>query len=183
MRWGKQDPYLFLMIWIRNEAPMRFENGYTECLGMRQLREKMNSHKSSREKLKKIKKLPLFLPNTRFSRLKRVANKSLVQAAKTLKDKSLKNFSKCFSQLEDLSARESRAESRKSLSNPHDWTLHSRTSRQKWPANTRLRAVTWLTRDWVAKTGQKWIFEISKFWEQNTFQKHLKHSKIFLCLN
>ena len=27
MRLRKQDPYLFLMIWIRNEAPMRFENG------------------------------------------------------------------------------------------------------------------------------------------------------------
>ena len=28
------------------------------------------------------------------------------------------------------------------------------------------------------------VFEISNFlWKQNTFQKHLKHSKIFLCLN
>ena len=25
MRLRKQNPYLFLMIWIRNEAPMRFE--------------------------------------------------------------------------------------------------------------------------------------------------------------
>ena len=42
------------MNWIRNEAPIKFENGYTEYLGRRELREKMNSHKSSREKLKKI---------------------------------------------------------------------------------------------------------------------------------
>ena len=123
------------------------------------------------------------MPNTRFSRLKRVANKSPVQVAKTLKEKSLKNFSKCFSRLEVLPARKSRAEPRKSLSNPHDWTFHSRTSRQKWPAKTRLRLATWLTHDWVAKTGQNRIFEIFRFFKQNTFQKHLKHSKIFLCLN
>ena len=49
MRLRKQNPYLFLMIWIRNEAPMRFENGFTECLERRKFREKMNSHKSSRE--------------------------------------------------------------------------------------------------------------------------------------
>ena len=33
------------------------------------------------------------------------------------------------------------------------------------------------------KTGQNWIFGIFRFFKQNTFQKHLKHSKIFLCLN
>ena len=132
---------------------------------------------------KRFKKLPLFFPNTRFSRLNRVANKSPVQAAKTLKDKSLKNFSKCFSRLEGLPARESWAEPWKSLSNPRDWTFHSQTSRQKWPTKTRLRLATWLTRDRVAKTGQNRIFEIFRFFKQNTFQKHLKHSKIFLCLN
>ena len=109
---------------------------------------------------KRFWKLLLFLPNTRFSRLKRVANKSPVQAAKTHKDKSLKNFSKCFSWLEGLPTSESRAEPRKYLSNPRDLTFHLWTSHQKWPAKTRLRLATWLTRDWVVKTGQKWIFEI-----------------------
>ena len=94
-----------------------------------------------------------------------------------------KNFSKCFSRLEGLPVRESRAKPPKSLSNPRGWTFHSRTSRQKWPEKMRLRLATWLTRDWVAKTRQKWIFEIFRFFKQNTFQKHLKHSKIFLCLN
>ena len=94
-----------------------------------------------------------------------------------------KKFSKCFSRLEGLPANESRAEPWKSLSNPRDWTFHSRTSRQKWPVKKRLRPATWHTRDWVAKTGQNWIFEIFRFFKQNTFQKHLKHSKIFLCLN
>ena len=48
------------MIWIRNEAPMKFENGYTECLGRRQLRKKMNNHKSSRENWKRFKNCPYF---------------------------------------------------------------------------------------------------------------------------
>ena len=117
------------------------------------------------------------------STCEQVAKKSPDQAAKTLKDKNLKKFSKCFSRLEGLPASESRAEPRKSLSNPRDWTFHSRTSRQKWPAKTRLSLATWHTRDWAAKTGQNWIFEIFRFLKQNTFQKHLKHSKIFLCLN
>ena len=98
-------------------------------------------------------------------------------------DQKFENFSKCFSRLEGLPASESRAESRKSLSEPHDWTFHSRTSHQKWPAKMWLRLATWHTRDWAAKTGQNWIFEIFRFFKQNTFQKHLKHSKIFLCLN
>ena len=55
MRLRKQNPYLFLMIWIRNEAPMRFENGFTECLERRKFREKMKSHKCSRENWKRFK--------------------------------------------------------------------------------------------------------------------------------
>ena len=112
-----------------------------------------------------------------------VANKSPGQAAKTLKVKIMKKISKCFSRLEGLPARESRAEPRKSMCTPYDWTFHSRTSRQNWPANSRLRPVTWLTRDWVAKIGQKRFLKFFSFKEQNTFQKHLKYSKIFLCLN
>ena len=102
-----------------------------------------------------------------------------VKPPKHSKIEFLKKFSKCFLRMEGLPARESW----KSLSNPRDWTFHSQTSHQNWPANSRLRPATWLTRDWVAKTGQKRIYEIFIFLEQNTFQKHLKHSKIFLCLN
>ena len=125
----------------------------------------------------------LWVNQSCFSWLKWVATKSPVQAAKTLKDKSLKNFSKCFSRLEGIPARESRVEPRKSLSNPRDWTFHSRTSHQKWPAKTQLRLATWLNRDWAVKTRQNRIFENFIFFKQNTFQKHLKHSKNFLCLN
>ena len=183
MRWGKQDPYLFLMILRRNEVPMKFENGYLECLGRRQLRKKMNSHKSSRENWKKFKNCPYFCQTRVFRDWSESPPSCQVKPPKHSKTEFWKKISKCFSRLEGLLARESRAEPRKSLSNPRDWTFHSRTSCQKWPANTRLRPATWLTRDWVAKTGQRWIFEIFKFWEQNTVQKHLKLSKIFLCLN
>ena len=157
---------------------MEFENGYTECLGRRQLREKMNSNKSLRKNWKRFKNCPYFSKYAFF-----VTKVSRHQAARSSRQntqrQNFEKFSKCFSRLEGLP----RAEPRKSLSNSCDWTFHSRTNRQNWPANSRLRPVTWLTHDWVAKIGQKWIFEIFKFWEQNTFQKHLKHSKIFLCLN
>ena len=46
-------------------------------------------------------------------------------------EQKFENFSKCFSRLEGLPASESRAEPRKSLSDPRDWTFHSRISRQK----------------------------------------------------
>ena len=47
-------------------------------------------------KLKKFWKTVLKTQNTRFSRLKLVANKSPGQAAKTLKDKIVKNFLSVF---------------------------------------------------------------------------------------
>ena len=96
MRWGKQDPYLFLMILRKNEAPMKFKNGYTECLRRRQLRNKMNSHKISRENWKRFKNCPYFCQTRVFSQLKWVANKPPGQAAKTHKDKILKNFLSVF---------------------------------------------------------------------------------------
>ena len=81
---------------------MEFVNGDTEFLGK-------NSWES-----KWIVKFPLFLPNTRFSRLKWVANKSLGQAAKTLKDKILKNFLSIFCDWK-VYQRESRKLSRENL--------------------------------------------------------------------
>ena len=52
-----------------------------------------------------------------------------VSRQNTQRQNSEKIF-KFFSQLEDLPARESRAEWRKSLCTPYDWTLYSRTSHQ-----------------------------------------------------
>ena len=101
----------------------------------------------------------------------------------TSSQKFWKKFAKCFSRLEVSLARESQAKSRKSLCTPRDWTFHSRTSHQNWPASSQLWHVTWMTRDCVAKTGQHCFWNFHFLWKQNTFQKHLKHSKIFLCLN
>ena len=80
-------------------------------------------------------------------------------------EQNFEKFSKWFSRLEGLPASKSRAELRKSLSEPRDWTFHSRTSRQKWPAKVRLRLATWHTRDWAAKNRAKldfWNFQIFK---------------------
>ena len=57
----------------------------------------MNSHKNSRENTeKKIKKTLFETQNTRFSRLKWIANKSPGLAAKSLKDKIVKKFLSVF---------------------------------------------------------------------------------------
>ena len=69
----------------------------------------VNSHKNSREKIEKVLKTVFEMQNTRFSRLKQVTSKPPGQAAKTLKYKIVKKFSKCFSRLEGLLARELRA--------------------------------------------------------------------------
>ena len=76
----------------------------------REMGKTVNSHKRSREKLKKVLKTVFEKQNMRFLRLKQVANKSPGKAAKTLKVKIMKKISKCFSRLEGLPVRESQAE-------------------------------------------------------------------------
>ena len=132
---------------------------------------------------KKFKNCPYFCQTRVFRDWSDSPQSRQFKPPKHSKTKIWKNFSKCFSRLEGLPASESRDEPWKSLSNPRDWTFHSWTSRQKWPAKTRLSLATWHTRDWAAKTRHNRIFEIFRFFKQNTFQKYLKHSKIFLCLN
>ena len=64
----------------------------------REMGKTVNSHKNSREntKKKKIKKTLFETQNTRFSRLKWIANKSPGLAAKSLKDKIVKKFLSVF---------------------------------------------------------------------------------------
>ena len=52
MRWGNENPYLFL-------ENLEFVESDTECLGEFQLREKVNSHKKFEGKLKSFWKLTL----------------------------------------------------------------------------------------------------------------------------
>ena len=100
IKWDRENPYLFLEDWRRNDAKIEIEMCDTECLGQIQLREKWGSQwtvtKIRGKILKKILKTLFETQNTRFSRLKWVANKSPGLAAKTLKDKIVKNFLSVF---------------------------------------------------------------------------------------
>ena len=75
---------------------MEFVESDTKCLGEFQLREKVNSHKKFKGKLKKFLKTNFETQNTGFSRLKQVASKSLGSTPKHFKPKDLKKFAKCF---------------------------------------------------------------------------------------
>ena len=106
----------------------------------------------------RFKNCPYFCQTRVFRDWNESPQSRQIKPPKHSKTQVWKNFSKCFSRLEGLPASKSRAEPRKSLSNPRDWTFHSRTSRQKLPAKVRLRLATWHTRDWAAKTGQNRFF-------------------------
>ena len=69
---------------------------YGSDLVKREMGKIVNSHKNSRENTEKVLKILFKTQNTRFSRLKWVANKSLGLAAKTLKDKNVKKFLSVF---------------------------------------------------------------------------------------
>ena len=137
--------------------------------------------KSLRENWKYLKTDPVFAKHA-FLWLKWVANKSLGLAAKTLKDKIVKNFLSVFRDWK-VYLRGSRELSRENLWVTLATGPSTREQVAKIDPRTRDWGLTWLTRDWVAKIGQKWNFEILRFLEQNTFRKYLKHSKIFLYLN
>ena len=84
------------MIWIRNEASMKFENGYTECLRRRQLRKKMNSHKSSRENWKRFKNCPYFCQTRVFRDWRESPQSRQFKPPKHSKTKVWKNFLSVF---------------------------------------------------------------------------------------
>ena len=109
---------------------MEIENGGTVRKGQEQMRKTMNSHKKIEGKEIILKtalisaKHAIFATETSRQRVARSSRQNTL-------GRKYENFSKCFSRLEGLPASESRAEPRKSLSEPRDWTFHSRTSRQK----------------------------------------------------
>ena len=102
----------------------------------------VNSHKKTREKLKKFKETVFETQNTCFSRLKQVARANRQQVARASRQnyqsQNCEKFSKCFSRLEDLPTRESRAEPQKSLCTPRDWTFHLWTSPQRQHVSSQL---------------------------------------------
>ena len=148
----------------------------------REMGKTMNSHKFE-GKTEKVLKTVFEMQNTRFSRLKQVAIKSPGQAAKTLKDKIVKIFLSVFCDWK-VYPRGSRELSRENLFVP----LATRPFTREQVAKINTRACGYSMRlGWPAIVSPKQgntIFEIFQFlWKQSTFQKHLKHSKIFLCLN
>ena len=110
---------------------------------------------------KRFKNCSYFCQTRVFRDLSESPQSRQFKSPKTLKDKNLKNFSKCFSRLEGLPARQSPGVPRKSLCTLRDWTFHSRTSRQNRPASSRLWHAIWMNRDWVTKIGQHcfWNFQ------------------------
>ena len=84
------------MILRRNEAPMKFENGYTKCLGRRQLRKKMNSHKSSRENWKRFRNCPYFCQTRVFHNWSESLQNRQVKPPKHSKTEFWKKFLSVF---------------------------------------------------------------------------------------
>ena len=128
-----KNPYIFLKI----EEEMMKKNGgflWEHSEFMRDRNEQDNEQSQwARENWKVFKtslKIILIMQNMRFSRLEWVVNKSPMQVAKNPCDKILKNLSKCFSRLEVPLASQSHGEPQNLLSNPHNWSFHSQTSRQ-----------------------------------------------------
>ena len=84
-----------------------------------------------RGKNKKFKKTAPVCPKHAIFATETSRQKVARSSRQNTQGQKFENFSKCFSRLEGLPASESRAEPRKSLSEPRNWTFHSRTSRQK----------------------------------------------------
>ena len=132
IKWDRENPYLFLEDLRRNDAKMEIEMCVTECLGQIQLREMgktVNSHKNLRENWKRFKTDRVFAKHAIFAT--EVSRQQVARSScQNTQRQNFEKFSKCFSWLKGLPAKESRAEPWKSLCTPRDWTLHSRTSRQ-----------------------------------------------------
>ena len=96
MKWDRENPYFFLVFEEDMMKKMEAFSKETQSVWERYFGEDNEQSLKLKGKLKKFWKTVLKTQNTRFSRLKLVANKSPGQAAKTLKDKIVKNFLSVF---------------------------------------------------------------------------------------
>ena len=133
IKWDRENPYLFLEDLRRNDAKMEIEMCYTECLGQIQLREKWGRQwtitKIQGKTKKGLKTDSVFAKHAIFAT--EVSHQQVASSnRKNTQRQNCEKFSKCFSRLKVLPARESRAKPQKSLHTPRNWTLHSQTSRQ-----------------------------------------------------
>ena len=133
--WGEDmRTYTFLLkIWRWKSAKMEFVESDMECLGEFQLREKWGRQwtvtKSWGKNWKSFKNCFRNAEHAFFAT--KVSRQQVARSSRqNTQRQNHEKFSKCFSRLEGLPTRESRAELRKSLCTPHDWTFHSRTSCQ-----------------------------------------------------
>ena len=68
MRLKKQNPYIFLMIWIRNEAPMRFEKWIHEEFGKKIVQREDEQSQKFEGKLKRgLKTAPVSAKHAIFA--------------------------------------------------------------------------------------------------------------------
>ena len=130
IKWDRENPYLFSWRlgkeWCKNGDWDVWHRVFGSDSVEREMGKSVNSHKNSRKNTEKVLKTLFKTQNTRFTRLKWVARSSRQNTQR----QNCEKFAKCFSRLKGLPARESRAEPRKSLCTPCDWTLHSWTSCQ-----------------------------------------------------
>ena len=124
IKWDRENSYLFLEDWRRNYAKMEIEMCDTECLGQIQLREKWGRQwivtKKFEGKLKKsLKTDPVFAKHAIFAT--EVSRQQVTKSSRqNTQRQNCEKFSKCFSRLEGLPARESWVEPRKSLCTPRN---------------------------------------------------------------
>ena len=160
---------------VRQRKPLPFSwrlekkwcrNGVWGVFGLvsvaKEMGKTVNSHNKSREKLKKFFLKLSLKCKTRFFAIETSRQQVASASRQNTQSQNCEKISKCFSWLEGLPVKESRAEPQKSLCTPRDWTFHSRTSRQNQPARSRLYHATWMTCDWVAKIEQHcfWNFSV-----------------------
>ena len=107
----------FLEVWRRDDEEKWWICEWnTVSMWERRTKKTISSKRCSKENWK-VLKIVLKAQNMHFSQLNQVANKSLSQATKHLRDKIFEKFSKCFSRLEGTPARKLQREPRKLLYN------------------------------------------------------------------
>ena len=143
----------------------------------REMGKTVNSHKNSRENTEKNFENSLRNAKHAFFATKVSRQQVARSSHQNTQRQNCEKFSKCFSWLEGLPVRKSWAEPQKSLCTLRDWTFHSRTSRQNQHTSSRLYHATWMTRDWVPKTGQHCFWKFSVFVKTKYFSKTPKTLK------
>ena len=160
---------------------MEFENGYTECLGRRQLREKMNSYKSSRENWKRFKNCPYFCQTRVFRNLSESPSSLQFKPPKHSKREFWKNFLSIFRDWK-VYPQGSRELSRKNLWVTLATGLSTREQAAKYDPRTRDWG-TWLDlpATELPKQGKNEFLKFSNF-ENKILSKNTSKTQKSFCV-